>query len=238
MLPISRYSLVVGRSSVTCGSTGVTTGSKLLPLLVLVLVLVLVVLVPVLTSSSPTCEAFFVSPNNNADNNKIIMQQQQSRFTQVISDVDDTLKSSGGVKFGDVALGGIDVQYSRGEIYPGVSEFYLELSRYGISSLQKTESRQQQQQQQQQTPAKIAILTARAMEFKSILEIKPNSKLAVSLRTAGEKAGIQDWGIGPVLFGSVAEWIIQDRKGLRKFTNFERLLLQDPTGLILQVLCT
>jgi len=233
MLPISRYSLVVGRSSVTCGSTGVTTGSKLLPLLLLVLVLI--VLVPVLTSSSPTCEAFFVSPNNNADNNKIIMQLQQSRFTQVISDVDDTLKSSGGVKFGDVALGGIDVQYSRGEIYPGVSEFYLELSRYGISSLQKTKSRHhQQQQQQQQTPAKIAILTARAMEFKSILEIKPNSKLAVSLRTAGEKAGIQDWGIGPVLFGSVAEWIIQDRKGLRKFTNFERLLLQDPTGLILQ----
>jgi hypothetical protein len=33
--------------------------------------------------------------------------------------VDDTIKSSGGVKIGDVALGGIDTQYERGEFYPG-----------------------------------------------------------------------------------------------------------------------
>jgi hypothetical protein len=32
----------------------------------------------------------------------------------------------------------------------------------------------------------------------------------------------------------VSEWIIQDRKGLRKFNNFERLIEQDPTGQILQ----
>ena len=41
--------------------------------------------------------------------------------------------------------------------------------------------------------------------------------------------------VGPVLYGSVAEWIAQDRKGLRKFTNFERLIEQDPTGTIFQV---
>ena len=41
--------------------------------------------------------------------------------------------------------------------------------------------------------------------------------------------------VGPVLYGSVAEWIVQDRKGLRKFTNFERLIQQDPTGTIFQV---
>jgi hypothetical protein len=49
-------------------------------------------------------------------------QRQPSQclpFTQVISDVDDTIKSSGGVKIGDVALGGIDTQYERGEFYPG-----------------------------------------------------------------------------------------------------------------------
>mmetsp|Transcript_21777 Transcript_21777/g.45964 ORF Transcript_21777/g.45964 Transcript_21777/m.45964 type:complete len:175 (+) Transcript_21777:877-1401(+) len=40
--------------------------------------------------------------------------------------------------------------------------------------------------------------------------------------------------VGPVLYGSVAEWIVQDRKGLRKFTNFERLIQQDPTGTIFQ----
>lgn len=83
-------------------------------------------------------------------------------------------------------------------------------------------------------PAKIAILTARAEELKAALEIKDESKLAVALRSAGEKAGIQGWGVGPVLYGSVAEWIVQDRKGLRKFTNFERLIQQDPTGTIFQ----
>jgi len=37
---------------------------------------------------------------------------------------------------------------------------------------------------------------------------------------------VSGWGVGPVLYGSVAEWIVQDRKGLRKFNNFERLLEQ------------
>jgi len=151
-----------------------------------------------------------------------INNPQGPRFTQVISDVDDTLKSSGGVSFGGVPLGGIDVQYARGDFYPGVGEFMLELSRYGLT------------EQFASYPAKIAILTARAEEFKAALEIKDGSKLAVALRSAGEKAGIENWGIGPVLYGSVAEWIVQDRKGLRKFTNFERLIEQDPTGTIFQ----
>mmetsp|Transcript_13414 Transcript_13414/g.33780 ORF Transcript_13414/g.33780 Transcript_13414/m.33780 type:complete len:309 (-) Transcript_13414:35-961(-) len=142
------------------------------------------------------------------------------RFTQVISDVDDTLKSSGGVSVGGVALGGIDVQYDRGDFYPGVGEFMLALSQYGLM--------------EEANPAKIAILTARAEEFKAALEIKEGSKLAVALRSAGEKAGIDGWGVGPVLYGSVAEWIAQDRKGLRKFTNFERLIEQDPTGTVFQ----
>lgn len=144
------------------------------------------------------------------------------RFTQVISDVDDTLKSSGGVNVAGVALGGIDVQYERGDFYPGVAEFMLEMSRYGLP------------EEEAKCPAKIAILTARAEELKAALEIKDESKLAVALRGAGEKAGIQGWGVGPVLYGSVVEWIIQDRKGLRKFTNFERLMQQDPTGTIFQ----
>jgi len=143
-------------------------------------------------------------------------------FTQVISDVDDTLKSSGGVNVGGVALGGIDVQYERGDFYPGVAEFMLEISRHGLSD------------EDSKSPPKVAVLTARAEELKLALEIKENSKLAVAMRTAGERAGIANWGIGPVLYGSVAEWIIQYRKGLRKFTNFERLMQQDPTGMIIQ----
>jgi len=144
------------------------------------------------------------------------------RFTQVISDVDDTLKSSGGVNVGGVALGGIDVQYDRGDFYPGVAEFMLQLSLYKLP------------QQDSNYPANIAILTARAEEFKAALEIKDGSKLSIALRSAGEKAGIEGWGVGPVLYGSVAEWIIQDRKGLRKFANFERLMQQDPAGVIFQ----
>lgn len=149
-------------------------------------------------------------------------QQQRQRFTQVISDVDDTLKSSGGVNVAGVALGGIDVQYKRGDFYPGVAEFMLEVSRHGLAQDDAT------------CPAKIAILTARAEEFKAALEIKDESKLAVALRSAGERAGIEGWGVGPVLYGSVNEWINQDKKGLRKFTNFERLIEQDPTGTIFQ----
>lgn len=122
-------------------------------------------------------------------------------FTQVISDVDDTLKSSGGVNVGGVALGGIDVQYERGDFYPGVAEFMLEISRHGLSD------------EDSKSPPKVAVLTARAEELKLALEIKENSKLAVAMRAAGDRAGIPNWGIGPVLYGSVAEWIIQYRKG-------------------------
>lgn len=147
-------------------------------------------------------------------------------FTQVISDVDDTLKSSGGLNVAGVALGGIDVQYDRGTMYPGVATFMLELSRHGLDVDKDPDL----------VPPKMAVLTARAEEFKAALQIKENSKLAVALRRAGQRKGIDGWGIGPVLYGSVAEWIVQDRKGLRKFTNFERLLQQDPTGTILQYL--
>ncbi len=115
-------------------------------------------------------------------------------FTQVISDVDDTLKSSGGVKIGEVALGGVDVQYARGDFYPGVFQFMFELSRATGDPL---------------TPPKVAILTARAEEFKYALELKDDSKLAIAFRKTGEAEGIQGWGLGPVLYGSVAEWIVQ-----------------------------
>lgn len=150
-------------------------------------------------------------------------QHHHASFTQVVSDVDDTLKSSGGVNIGGIALGGIDVQYERGEFYPGVAQFMLELSLENSDGKRVT------------TPPKVAILTARAEEFKAALQLRKSSKLVVAFREAGEKAGISGWGVGPVLYGSVAEWVVQDRKGLRKFSNFELLLEQDPTGTIMQV---
>jgi hypothetical protein len=167
----------------------------------------------------------------------------EALFTQVISDVDDTIKSSGGVEIAGVALGGIDVQYARGDFYPGVFEFMLQMSLSGSGcsggsgsdSSSSSTTTTTTATTIAPTPPKVAILTARAEEFKLALELKDDSKLAVAFRQAGTAAGIGDaWGLGPVLYGSVAEWIAQSRKGLRKFANFERLLQQDPTGTILQ----
>ena len=51
---------------------------------------------------------------------------------QVITDIDDTIKSSGGVAIlpgvAGTYLGGVDTSYSRGTFYPGVFQFGLELS--------------------------------------------------------------------------------------------------------------
>lgn len=152
----------------------------------------------------------------------------EALFTQVVSDVDDTLKSSGGVNVAGVNLGGIDVQYERGDVYPGVAQFMLEVSLSGKGNNANVSGTNQK------CPPKVAVLTARAEEFKAALELKEDSKIAVELKSAGEKMGIRNWGLGPVLYGSVAEWVVQNRKGLRKFTNFERLLEQDPTGTIFQ----
>mmetsp|Transcript_30276 Transcript_30276/g.88561 ORF Transcript_30276/g.88561 Transcript_30276/m.88561 type:complete len:353 (+) Transcript_30276:86-1144(+) len=159
-------------------------------------------------------------------------------FTQVISDVDDTIKSSGGVNVGGVALGGIDTQYTRGDFYPGVFQFYLELSLHPVEQINESLVSRRRDDDDvylpKIDPPKVSILTARAEEFKAALELKEDSKLAVAFRSAGEDAGVDGWGLGPVLYGSVAEWIIQDKKGLRKFNSFEQLVQQDPTGRIMQ----
>ena len=162
-------------------------------------------------------------------------------LTQVVSDIDDTLKSSGGVQVAGVNLGGIDVQYERGDFYPGVFQFMWELSLHPVTVNQRHYDDNFYDKDSafslQLSPPKVAVLTARAEEFKAALEIKDGSKLAKALRRTGELSDVnptKEWGIGPVLYGSVSEWIIQDRKGLRKFNNFERLIEQDPTGQILQ----
>jgi len=105
------------------------------------------------------------------------------KFLQVISDVDDTLKSSGGIKAAGVPLGGIDTQYERGDFYPGVFEFMFQLSMFPLK--------------EGDLPAKVAVLTARAEEFKAALELKDSSKLAVAFKKTGGNGGIRNWGLGP-----------------------------------------
>lgn len=80
-------------------------------------------------------------------------------LTQVVSDIDDTLKSSGGVKIGGVALGGIDVQYARGEFYPGVFQFMWELSVYSVK-LNERYFEEHYHTKEVVSPPKVAVLTA------------------------------------------------------------------------------
>jgi len=71
------------------------------------------------------------------------------------------------------------------------------------------------------------LLVYRAREFKFALELKPSHKVCRTYAAAGANNGVEGWGVGTVLYGSVKEWVCQSRKGLRKFRNFEALRAQD-----------
>ena len=133
----------------------------------------------------------------------------QRSGVQVVTDIDDTIKSSGGVTLAGIPLGGVDTAFSRGSFYPGVFAFAIALSKHGLRG--------------KRTPARVAVLTARAREFMWALEIKQSDALCRRFQAAGEDAGAPGWGIGPVLYGSVSEWVCQERKGWRKFENFKLL---------------
>ena len=121
---------------------------------------------------------------------------------RVITDIDDTVKSSGGVAIPlggfSIPLGGVDTSFQRNSFYPGVFQFDLEIACHATRVGGK--------------PEKVAVLTARAEEFRFALEIKQSSKLCIGFRKAGESRSLSDWGVGPVLYGSVQEWICQERK--------------------------
>jgi len=134
--------------------------------------------------------------------------------TQVMTDIDDTVKSSGGLKVGGVYLGGVDTQYRRGDFYPGVFQFQLELA---------TRS------QSVSDPLKVAVLTARAKEFKWAIALKPTDKVVRAFENCGLREGYEEWGIGPVLYGGVREWLLQHLKGIRKFDNFKILQNEQST---------
>ena len=70
------------------------------------------------------------------------------RLLQVVTDIDDTIKSSGGVNIGGIALGGVDISYERNSFYPGVFQFGLELASHTAKP--------------RDPPNKMAVLTARA----------------------------------------------------------------------------
>ena len=71
-------------------------------------------------------------------------------MTQVVTDIDDTIKSSGGVAIAGIALGGVDTSFTRNSFYPGVFQFGLELASHTAKP--------------RDPPNKMAVLTARAEE--------------------------------------------------------------------------
>ncbi|CAM9294026.1 unnamed protein product [Choristocarpus tenellus] len=141
---------------------------------------------------------------------------QTSKSVRVVTDIDDTVKSSGNVRLAGIPLGGIDAQYKRGTFYPGVFQFALEVSRYRLSPWE--------------TPLPVAVLTARACELLFALEIDSAHPISQAYRSCGEMNGFSSWGLGPILYGSVQEWVCTHRKSKRKVDNFTRLVEGDARG--------
>ncbi|KAG5178171.1 hypothetical protein JKP88DRAFT_330462, partial [Tribonema minus] len=136
------------------------------------------------------------------------------RLLRVVTDIDDTVKSSGNLRLaGVIPLGGIDAQYERGQFYPGVFQFGLELAAHGVP--------------RGLMPLPIAVLTARAKELLFALELDMEHPVSVAYRQCGAENGMEGWGLGPILYGSVKEWICWTRKSRRKVKNFRRLMELD-----------
>ena len=57
-------------------------------------------------------------------------------LTQVVTDIDDTVKSSGGVTLAGIPLGGVDTSFARNSFYPGVFQFGLELASHTAKAKQ------------------------------------------------------------------------------------------------------
>ncbi len=150
-------------------------------------------------------------------------------MVKVITDIDDTVVSSGGLKLFGIKFGGVDNRYRRGQVYPGVIQFALELSRSELP-VDKSSNAQVEITSNNKlslNPDKVAVLTARANEFKFALALKESGMLCRAYRAVGISNGLFEWGIGDVYYGSVVEWVLHNRKGLRKFKNFEIMLQRD-----------
>uniref|UniRef100_A0A0G4GLW0 Phosphatidate phosphatase APP1 catalytic domain-containing protein n=1 Tax=Chromera velia CCMP2878 TaxID=1169474 RepID=A0A0G4GLW0_9ALVE len=143
-------------------------------------------------------------------------QQQGAVQNQVVVDVDDTLKSSGGVRVLGVPIGGIDSQFRRGCFYPGGFQFVLELASAGLGGGGRNAATED--------PLAVAVLTARIPQT----PLKPDSRVCRTMREVGKRNGFPSWGIETILYSSLKQWIFQDTKGQKKFENFS--LLRDLAG--------
>jgi hypothetical protein len=155
----------------------------------------------------------------NPTNLNNIPKSKTSTHTKVVTDIDDTIVSSGGVKILGFTIGGVDNQYKRGQLYPGAIQFAFELSHSQqqlASSPEATTVEQSTQPSAVDTTAKtttttttttkiqyipvsgakVSVLTARAKELKYLLRLKESGKVCTAYRKVGQAQGMHDWGIG------------------------------------------
>ncbi|CRG97854.1 conserved Plasmodium protein, unknown function [Plasmodium gallinaceum] len=128
--------------------------------------------------------------------------------TQVIIDIDDTIRSSGGYKLFNYSLGGVDAQYQRGETYPGSFQFIFELAMNKLSAESK--------------PLLLSVLTARIPQ----VPITEDSYLNKKFNEVAERRGIKNWGIdceNKTLYSTLKEWVWNETRGEKKFFNFKQL---------------
>eukprot|EP01060_Flectonema_neradi_P007161 TRINITY_DN14988_c0_g1_i1.p1 TRINITY_DN14988_c0_g1~~TRINITY_DN14988_c0_g1_i1.p1 ORF type:complete len:361 (+),score=52.91 TRINITY_DN14988_c0_g1_i1:207-1289(+) len=165
---------------------------------------------------SPKRRPLFQGSTQDGQSSFSIPQQGNQKRVLPIFDVDDTIKSSGNYNIFGYALGGVDSQYGRGSIYPGVTQFAFELSRSFLP--------------QGETPAPVAILTARPKELGTTFKLSHHHAVVKSFSDTGAQHGYPGWGIGidkgTVLYGSVREWVKAEDRGLRKFNNFRDHLIE------------
>jgi hypothetical protein len=72
----------------------------------------------------------------------------------------------------------LQTQFRRGEFYPGAFQFAFELSSIGKKTI----------------PENVAVLTARAKEFKFALALKPGDKICSAYNAVGKSNGFGEWG--------------------------------------------
>lgn len=155
-----------------------------------------------------------LTKNRNFFEGASLLASRTDRLTRVVTDIDDTVKSSGNIRLAGIPLGGIDGQYERGQFYPGVFQFAFELAN---ESAERAHG----------NPLPVAVLTARAREFLFALELNERHPISLAYKRCGSENGLAGWGLGPILYGSVKEWVCSSQKGRRKFKNFKALMQHD-----------